>query len=97
MEILGVSPDTPGSHAKFKAKYHLPFTLLADESHQVSDRYGVWGEKTMYGRTYEGVLRTTFLIDPEGKIVRVFEKVKPAEHSQEILSFLSADESPPAG
>ena len=86
--ILGVSPDTPKSHAKFKKKYDLPFTLLADEDHAVADRYGVWGPKQLMGRSYEGILRTTFLIDPHGKILKVFEQVKPAEHSQEILAAL---------
>ena len=83
--ILGVSPDTPKSHSKFKAKYNLPFTLLADEDHRVCDLYGVWGPKKFMGKEYTGVLRTTFLIGPEGKILRVFENVKPADHSAEIL------------
>jgi thioredoxin-dependent peroxiredoxin len=86
--ILGVSPDTPASHKKFKDKFGLPFTLLADENHQVCELYGVWGEKTNYGKTYMGVLRTTFLIDAEGKILQVFEKVKPADHSVEVLAAL---------
>jgi len=86
--ILGVSPDSPKSHTKFKEKFHLPFTLLADEGHQVADQYGVWGPKKFMGREYEGVLRTTFLIDPQGQIVRVFESVKPAEHSNEVLAAL---------
>ncbi len=86
--ILGVSPDTPKSHTKFKEKFHLPFTLLADEGHQVADQYGVWGPKKFMGREYEGVLRTTFLIDSQGQIVRVFENVKPAEHSNEVLAAL---------
>ena len=83
--ILGVSPDTTKSHAKFKQKYELPFTLLADEGHKVCELYGVWGIKKNYGREYEGVFRTTFLIDPKGKIAKVFENVKPAEHSAEVL------------
>ncbi len=86
--ILGVSPDTPRSHAVFKAKFHLPFPLLADEGHQVCDLYGVWGPKKFMGREYEGVLRTTFLIDPQGNIARVFERVRPAEHSSEVLALL---------
>lgn len=86
--ILGVSPDDVKSHAKFKKKYQLPFPLLADEGHKVCDRYGVWGPKKFMGREYEGVLRTTFLIDENGKIVRVFENVRPAEHSAELLSEL---------
>jgi len=86
--ILGVSPDTPKKHTKFKAKYELPFTLLADTDHQVCELYGVWGPKKFMGREYEGVYRTTFLIDPEGVIQKVFENVKPANHSAEILSIL---------
>lgn len=86
--ILGVSPDSPESHAKFKAKYHLPFTLLADEEHKVCELFGVWGKKKMYGREYEGVYRTTYLISKDGTILKVFENVKPADHSAEILSSL---------
>ncbi len=86
--ILGVSPDSPKSHAKFKEKYHLPFTLLADEDHQVAEKYGVWALKKMMGREYMGILRTTFLIDPKGEIAKVFEKVKPADHSADVLSAL---------
>jgi peroxiredoxin Q/BCP len=88
VEILGVSPDSPKSHAKFKAKYHLPFTLLADEGHRVADQYGTWGRKKFMGREYDGILRTTFLIDEEGHIKRVFENVKPQDHSAEILAAL---------
>jgi peroxiredoxin Q/BCP len=86
--ILGVSPDSPKSHAKFKAKYNLPFSLLADEDHAVCELYGVWGRKKFMGREYDGVLRTTFLIDAHGDLVRIFENVKPADHSQEILQLL---------
>ena len=86
--ILGVSPDSPKSHTKFKEKYHLPFTLLADEDHKVCELYGVWGRKKMMGREYDGVFRTTFLIDAHGKLVKVFEAVKPAEHSKEVLAAL---------
>jgi len=86
--ILGVSPDSPASHAKFKANHQLPFTLLADEEHKVCELYGAWGKKQMYGREYEGVLRTTYLISKEGKITKVFENVKPAEHSAEILALI---------
>lgn len=86
--ILGVSPDSVKSHAKFKQKYQLPFPLLADEGHKVCDLYGVWGPKKFMGKSYEGVLRTTFLIDGQGNIVRVFENVKPAGHSAEILDAL---------
>jgi peroxiredoxin Q/BCP len=83
--ILGVSPDSPKRHANFKAKYDLPFTLLADSEHKVCELYGVWGLKKSYGREYEGVFRTTFLINPEGEIIKVFENVKPADHSAEVL------------
>jgi len=83
--ILGVSPDSPKSHSKFKAKFHLPFTLLADIDHKVCDLYGVWGRKKYMGREYDGVLRTTFVIDGQGNILRAFENVKPAEHSAEVL------------
>ena len=83
--ILGVSPDSVKSHVKFKAKFGLPFPLLADEDHKVCDLYGVWGPKKLAGREYEGVLRTTFLIGSDGTIRRVFEKVRPAEHSVEVL------------
>ena len=86
--ILGVSPDSSADHTKFKAKYELPFTLLADTDHQVCELYGVWGPKKYMGREYEGVYRTTFLIAPDGLIQEVFEDVKPAQHSAEILTIL---------
>ena len=84
--IFGVSPDTPESHAKFKTKYDLPFTLLADPDHIVAEAYGVWGIRKIFGREVTGILRTTFLIGADGEILKVFEKVKPAKHSAEILS-----------
>jgi thioredoxin-dependent peroxiredoxin len=87
--ILGVSPDTVKSHAKFKAKYGLPFPLLADEGHLVCAAYGVWGRKKLLGREYDGVFRTTFLIDKDGRIEKVFENVKPTEHSKEILAIVN--------
>lgn len=86
--VLGVSPDSPKSHAKFKQKFQLPFPLLADEDHAVCEAYGVWGQKKFMGREYMGVLRTTFLIAPDGKIKKVFEDVKPSEHSAEVLAAL---------
>ena len=86
--ILGVSPDTVASHVKFKQKFQLPFPLLADEGHKVCDLYGVWGPKKFVGKEYAGVLRTTFLIDGDGNILKVFENVRPAEHSTEVLSAL---------
>jgi peroxiredoxin Q/BCP len=83
--ILGVSPDSEKSHQKFIAKFELPFTLLADTDHSIADAYGVYGEKKFMGRTYMGVYRTTFLIDEKGKIKKVFEKVKPEDHADEVL------------
>lgn len=84
--ILGVSPDTVESHAKFKQKYHLPFALLADADHAVCSLYDVWKLKKMYGKESYGVARTSYLISPEGTIRKVFENVKPAEHSAEVLA-----------
>jgi len=87
--ILGVSPDDVVSHVKFKKKFQLPFPLLADEGHKVCDLYGVWGPKKSFGREYEGVIRTTFLIDENGNIVKVFENVRPSEHRVDVLSALN--------
>lgn len=89
--ILGVSPDTVKAHAKFKAKYNLPFSLLADLEHKVCELYEVWALKKFMGREYMGVLRTTFLIDADGRIVKVFEDVKPAGHSAEVLAALKKE------
>jgi thioredoxin-dependent peroxiredoxin len=86
--ILGVSPDDVASHIKFKQKFQLQFPLLADDGHKVSDLYGAWGPKKFMGKEYEGVLRTTFLIDREGNIKHVYENVRPAEHSVELLAEL---------
>ena len=85
IRILGVSVDSEASHSKFTAKYKLPFTLIADPDHAIADAYGVYGEKKFMGRTYLGVKRITYLIDEKGKIKKVFEKVKPEEHAQEVL------------
>ena len=82
--ILGISPDSVKSHQKFKEKFDLPFTLLADEDHAIAEKYGVWQKKSMYGRTYMGIARTTFLIDKDGKVAKVFEKVKPKGHAEEV-------------
>jgi len=89
--ILGVSPDNVKSHVKFKQKFDLPFPLLADEGHKVCDMYQVWGPKKFMGKSYEGVLRTTFLINGNGNIIKVFENVRPAEHSADVLSALNTD------
>jgi peroxiredoxin Q/BCP len=84
--ILGVSADDEASHLKFKEKFDLPFSLLADTNKEVVNKYGVWGKKSMYGKEFEGIHRTTFLIDADGKIARIFEKVKPSTHSEELLN-----------
>ena len=86
--ILGISPDSVASHQKFKAKFELPFTLLADPDHTVCEAYGVWKEKSMAGRTYMGVERTTFIIDAAGKIAKIFEKVKPVGHAKEVQAAI---------
>jgi thioredoxin-dependent peroxiredoxin len=86
LEIIGISPDSSASHTKFKEKYHLPFLLLSDKDHQICGLFGVWGKKKFMGREFDGVLRTTFLIDKQGKIVKIFEGVKPADHSLEVLN-----------
>ena len=86
VDVVGVSPDSEQSHTKFIDKYELPFTLLSDPDHKVCEAYGVWGLKKFMGREYEGVFRTTFVIGPDGEIVKVFEKVKPTDHSLEVLA-----------
>ena len=86
--VLGVSPDDVGSHAKFKRKYRLPFTLLADTEHAVADQYGVWQQKSLFGVKYWGNVRTTFLVAPDGIVAHVFEKVKSAEHGEEVARWL---------
>ena len=86
--IFGVSPDDVKSHQKFTAKFNLSFPLLADVDKKVSEAYGVWVEKSMYGRSYMGVARTTFVIGKDGKITKIFEKVKPEGHNEEVLSAL---------
>jgi peroxiredoxin Q/BCP len=86
--VLGVSPDSEASHVKFKEKYGLPFTLLADEGHAVSEQYGVWGEKKYMGRTYMGVDRSTFVIGEDGNVKRVMRKVKPDTHADQVLETL---------
>ena len=86
--VLGVSPDSVESHQKFKAKYDLPFTLVADTDHAIADRYGVWTEKNMYGKKYWGNARTTFLIDAKGRVAKVFEKVTPEGHGEEVATAI---------
>ena len=88
--VLGVSPDDVASHEKFQKKFNLPFALLADTDHAVADAYGVWKEKSMYGKKYMGIERTTFIIDGKGKIAKIFPKVKVEEHHAEVLAALVA-------
>ncbi|MGI8638945.1 MAG: thioredoxin-dependent thiol peroxidase [Pyrinomonadaceae bacterium] len=85
IKILGVSMDNEKSHQKFISKYELPFTLLADTDHAIADAYGSYGDKQFMGKTYTGILRKTFLIDEEGKVVKIFDKVKVDEHADEVL------------
>jgi thioredoxin-dependent peroxiredoxin len=86
--ILGVSPDTARSHAHFRRKHRLPFTLLADTDHAVAERYGVWREKTLFGRTYMGVARTTFVIDRDGRVAAVLDVARAARHAAQVESAL---------
>ena len=87
--VLGVSPDKESSHARFKAKYELPFTLLVDSAHEVSEAYGVWGEKSFAGRKYMGVERSTFVIGPDGTVVKTMRKVDPKTHADDVLAVLA--------
>jgi thioredoxin-dependent peroxiredoxin len=86
--VLGVSPDDESSHAAFKSKYSLPFTLLADPDHAVADRYGTWGEREFAGRKYMGIKRSTFVIDPEGRVAKALYGVKPQGHAEKVLEAL---------
>jgi peroxiredoxin Q/BCP len=88
--VLGVSPDDAASHVRFKTKFDLPFTLLADPDHAVSEQYGVWGEKKNYGKTYMGIVRSTFVIDEDGKLKKVMRNVKPDTHADKVLAALAA-------
>ena len=90
--VLGVSPDDESSHEKFKEKYGLPFTLLADPEHRVAEQYGVWVEKKNYGKTYMGIERSTVVVDAEGNVKRFLRRVKPDEHAQKVLDVLDADD-----
>lgn len=88
-EILGVSPDDVASHGKFKSKYELPFTLLADPEHEVAEKYGVWGERNSYGKKSMGIKRSTFIIDSDGNVARAMMGIKPAGHASEVLDSLN--------
>nr|AYM52879.1 ahpC/TSA family protein [Myxococcaceae bacterium MCy9487] len=94
--VLGVSPDSIASHQKFATKQGLPFSLLADPDHAVADAYGVWGEKTLYGRKFMGLIRATFLIGPDAKVLRVWPKVKVAGHVADVLAALQQPSGAPA-
>jgi thioredoxin-dependent peroxiredoxin len=87
--VLGVSPDDEASHRRFKEKYGLPFTLLADEDHAVAERYGVWGERSLYGKTYMGIKRSTFVIDENGVVLSAMYGVKPDTHAERVLGALA--------
>ena len=89
--VIGVSPDSVASHQKFAAKHELPFPLIADRDRHICQAYGVWQEKSMYGKKYMGVARTTFIIDKRGKIAHVFEKVKPLGHEQAVLEWIQTN------
>ena len=89
-EVLGVSPDDVRSHEKFKTKYELPFTLLADPEHKVAETYGVWGERQFAGKKYMGINRSTFVIDADGNVARAMLGIKPAGHAQDVLDALPA-------
>jgi thioredoxin-dependent peroxiredoxin len=88
--VLGVSPDDEASHVKFKEKYDLPFTLIADPEHEIAERYGTWGEKSYMGKTYWGVSRTTFLIASDGTVMKVMHEVKPDTHADDVLAALAS-------
>lgn len=88
--IVGVSPDKAAAQTKFKQKFELPFTLLADVDHKVAEAYGAWVEKSMYGRKYMGIERSTFLIDKDGKIKKIFRKVKPDGHAEQVYEALQS-------
>jgi peroxiredoxin Q/BCP len=95
-EVWGLSPQGPASKAAFRAKYSLPFTLLADDGHRVADLYGAWGEKKNYGRTYMGIIRSSFLVGPDGRVVRAWPRVTPEGHAAQVLEALREAQAAPA-
>jgi len=90
VEVYGVSPDSVKSHARFHAKYDLPYRLLSDEGHRMADAYGVWVEKSMMGKTYMGIERTSFIVGPDGRVEHVLPRVKPADHVDLLMEALAA-------
>jgi thioredoxin-dependent peroxiredoxin len=86
--VIGISPDSPESHEKFVAEHGLPYSLVADEDHAIAKAYGVWTEKSMYGKKFMGIERSTFIIGPDGRIRKIFRKVKPAGHAAEVLTAI---------
>lgn len=90
--VVGISPDPPERLARFAEKYDLPFLLLSDPDHQVAEKYGVWGEKKMYGRTYQGIVRSAFLIGPDGTLERIWSPISPADTPKKLLAALSGSE-----
>jgi len=92
-EVIGVSPDDSPSHKKFEQKFNLPFTLIADPQHTIIDKYGVWGEKQLYGRKFMGLHRTTFIIDEKGIVRKVYKKPKSKQHAEDIVKFWKEEES----
>jgi thioredoxin-dependent peroxiredoxin len=87
--VLGVSPDDVGAHVKFKERYELPFRLLSDPEHKVAETYGVWGEKSRYGKSYQGIIRSTFVIAPDGTVAKEMRNVKPDTHADDVLAILA--------
>jgi peroxiredoxin Q/BCP len=86
--VLGVSPEGPKEHVKFREKYRLPFRLLSDEAHDVAEQYGTWVEKNLHGQRYMGMERSTFVIDADGNVAKIMRKVKPLEHADDVLAAL---------
>ena len=95
-EVWGISPDGSGSHAAFRAKFGLPFTLLSDEDHAVAEAYGAWQEKQNYGRTYWGIVRSSYLVGPDGRIAKAWPKVKADGHAAQVLAALESARAEPA-
>jgi peroxiredoxin Q/BCP len=93
VEVLGISPDSVGSHEKFKAKHELPFTLLSDPDHEAAERYGVWTERSMYGKKFMGIKRSTFVVDADGNLAKAMLGIRPAGHAAKVLDQLPSQET----